>query len=25
VIEYPRGRVSITLYTLSLEKDWIGV
>lgn len=25
VIEYPRGRVAITLYTLSLEKDWIGV
>jgi len=25
VIEYPKGRVSITLYTLSLEKDWIGV
>jgi MSHA biogenesis protein MshJ len=25
VIEYPRGRVSITLYTLSLERDWIGV
>jgi len=25
VIEYPRGRVAITLYTLSLDKDWIGV
>lgn len=25
VIEYPRGRVAITLYTLSLEKEWIGV
>lgn len=25
VIEYPRGKASMTLYTLSLEKDWIGV
>ena len=25
VVEYPRGRVMLTLYTLSLEKDWIGV
>lgn len=24
VIEYPIGRVAITLYTLSLDKDWIG-
>lgn len=25
VTEYPRGTLAITLYTLSLEKDWIGV
>lgn len=25
VVNYPKGRVAITLYTLSLEKDWIGV
>jgi MSHA biogenesis protein MshJ len=25
VLEYPRASVVITLYTLSLEKDWIGV
>lgn len=25
VLEYPRARIVITLYTLSLEKDWIGV
>lgn len=25
VIEYPKGRIAITLYTLSLEKGWIGV
>ncbi len=25
VIEYPRGRISFTLYTLSLDKNWIGV
>ena len=25
VIEYPTGRVSLTLYTLSLDRDWIGV
>jgi MSHA biogenesis protein MshJ len=25
VTEYPRGRIAITLYTLSLGKEWIGV
>jgi len=25
VTEYPRGRVAITLYTMSLGKEWIGV
>lgn len=25
VIEYPTGKVALTLYTLSLDKDWIGV
>ncbi|MEX2353013.1 MAG: hypothetical protein WD709_02410 [Gammaproteobacteria bacterium] len=25
VLEYPRARATITLYTLSLEKEWIGV
>ena len=25
VVEYPTGRVVITLYTLSLDKNWIGV
>jgi len=25
VIEYPKASVTITLYTLSLQKDWIGV
>ena len=25
VEEYPRSRVSITVFTLSLDQDWIGV
>jgi len=25
VIEYPRGLITFTLYTISLDKDWIGV
>lgn len=25
VTEYPRGRIMLTLYTLSLDKEWIGV